>query len=604
MNKLFTKVAALSVGLAMAIGVGVALGGQKASKSVKAATTDEYVETSLAAGKEVVIVGKNTNYYAMGSLGGTTSAPAAISVTVIDGKMTSMTDLSDHIWVVSGDSTGWTFTKKNTSTWLYVYNNNNGVRVGTNTAKTFTISSEGYLFHLGQSRYVGIYNSADWRSYTSINNNIKDQTFSFWELDSGETRYEVIDRVDYGTLSVSSVAEGATLSCKITPDTGYLLPESLDYVYMAGSPVEYTYENGVVTVENVQGNITIQGTCTPVPVERIQALYSKGAGEYVDTYGYYVGFLEGTGPVIMDGEYGIVIFNKTADVSSYTANETILHVTGSISIYKGLYEIGSASMSAATSVPEDNVPATPVVYAAQGGETPDYASRLTTVTGTPTVTSGDITKDAGTDKNDITMSFDLGGGKSVQVFYKVAAQTASTDAYAALQTAVEGEAEITIKGFTGWYEDFQVQMNGYVPAAEDYTAEDFAQELLDLTDAVCEGYEEGDNNHDALVAIWSTLAGADKYPSLPSEEKTILAEAERDEHGSTIEQAMARYDFLTGKYNLNNFINGRTPVAARGNFDFSNEANSNTTMIIIVAIAAVSAISLAALLVIKKRKHN
>ena len=46
MNKLFTKVAALSVGLAMAIGVGVAIGGQKAPLRTKADTTTGSVTAS------------------------------------------------------------------------------------------------------------------------------------------------------------------------------------------------------------------------------------------------------------------------------------------------------------------------------------------------------------------------------------------------------------------------------------------------------------------------------------------------------------------------------------------------------------------------------
>ena len=31
-----------------------------------------------------------------------------------------------------------------------------------------------------QNRYLGVYNKADWRAYTSVNNNIKDQTFTFF----------------------------------------------------------------------------------------------------------------------------------------------------------------------------------------------------------------------------------------------------------------------------------------------------------------------------------------------------------------------------------------------------------------------------------------
>lgn len=195
------------------------------------------------------------------------------------------------------------------------------------------------------------------------------------------------------------------------------------------------------------------------------------------------------------------------------------------------------------------------------------------------------------------------GTKTVQVFYKKAAQTADADAFAAIKAAVADSEEITIKGFTGWYDGFQVQMNGYVAPAESYTAEDFAQDLLDQTDAVCAGWEEGDNNHDALEAIWSDLASNDKYPSLPSEQKTILANANRDESGTVVEQAMARYDFLTGKYNLSNFINGRTPIVPAGAYA-NLTLESNPTIFIVIAIATASTLAFSLLLVFKKKKHN
>ena len=330
----------------------------------------------------------------------------------------------------------------------------------------------------------------------------------------------------------------------------------------------------------------------------IQVLYTKSASDSVDVYGYYVGFLDGTGPVIMDGAYGIVIYNKTADVSGYTAGTTILHVTGSISIYKGLYEIGSATMSIASGTYD--APEEPVVYATNGSETAEYASRLTTVTGTPSLVSGSFDSAAGT--ADITLSFNVSGA-TVQVFYKSAAQTADSDAFTAIKTAVTNGTEITIKGFTGWFNGFQVQMNGYVPAVDSYTAEDFAQDLLDQTDAVCEGYNGVDNNHDTLVAIWSNLASNDKYPSLPSAQKEILAEADRDESGTVVEQAMARYDYLTGKYNLSNFINGRTPVAfAPNSVAYRDPANNNSSTIVIVVVALTSITSIGVLLVIKRKR--
>lgn len=383
---------------------------------------------------------------------------------------------------------------------------------------------------------------------------------------------------------------------------------SYGYSYDASSEVTWTYSPAspavsvtsvvaTATLGSVSGNSSAQSV-TVAKTNPIQVLYTQSSGASVDVYGYYVGFLDGTGPVIMDGAYGIVIYDKSADVSGYTANETILHVTGSISLYKGLYEIGSASISVASG--SYNAPETPVVYSTNGSETADYASRLTTVTGTPTLVSGSFDSDAGT--ADITMNFAV-GVKTVQVFYKKAAQTADADAFAAIKAAVADSSEITIKGFTGWYNGFQVQMNGYVPAVETYTAEDFAQDLLDQTDAVCEDYNGTDNNHDAIEAIWSNLASNDKYPSLPSAQKTILAEAERDESGTVVERAMARYDYLTGKYSLSNFINGRTPVSFAGsNYIIPGRAATNSSTIIIVVVALTSITSIGVLLVIKRKR--
>lgn len=351
------------------------------------------------------------------------------------------------------------------------------------------------------------------------------------------------------------------------------------------------------TYNAVSGNSSAQAVSV-TKTNPIQVLYTKASGASVDVYGYYVGFLDGTGPVIMDGEYGIVIYNKTADVSGYTEKETILHVTGSISIYKGLYEIGSASISVASGTYD--APSAPVVYATAGGETADYASRLTTVTGTPSLVSGSFDDAAGT--NDIKLSFNIGLSSPIQVFYKKAAQTADATAFADIKAAVANSEEITIKGFTGWYDGFQVQMNGVVEAKEDYTAEDFAEDLLAQTDAVCKDWEEGVNNHDAIEAIWSDLASDDKYPSLPADQKAILASAARNPSGTTVEQAMARYDFLTGKYKLSNFINGRTPVGMNNYVTPITEGDNNTAIIVIVSISAISVLSIAVLLTLKKRK--
>lgn len=151
----------------------------------------DWVETALtdiSTGDVFVIVGNNGNNYALSNDNGTGGAPSAVGVTVSDGKITSK--VNDNIkWNVTGDATnGYTFFPNGTTeTWLYCTNTNNGVRVGTNDSKTFTVSTEGYLVHSGTSRYVGVYDSSDWRCYTSINKNIENQTFTFYKYDDGTT---------------------------------------------------------------------------------------------------------------------------------------------------------------------------------------------------------------------------------------------------------------------------------------------------------------------------------------------------------------------------------------------------------------------------------
>ncbi len=381
---------------------------------------------------------------------------------------------------------------------------------------------------------------------------------------------------------------------------------SASWNYSPESPAtSVTSVVATATYNDVSGSSTAQSV-TVTRTNPIQAIYTKSSGASVDVYGYYVGFLDGTGPVIMDGDYGIVIYNKSADVSDYTVNETILHVTGSVSIYKGLYEIGSATISVASGTFDH--PDTPVIYSTTGNETADYASRLTTVTGTATLTSGSFDDAAGT--NDIKLSFTV-GTKTVQVFYKKAAQTADADAFAAIKDAVANSTEITIKGFTGWYDGFQVQMNGVVEAAESYTAEEFAQYLLDETDAVCEGYTEGDNNHDALVNVWNKLQNPTdpdqkSYPFLPAAEKTVLGEADADEEGSTIEQAIARYEHICSAYGLAQFIEGRAEIPVKGSYapSYVSTLDSSSSITIIVIVAVASMTLLGVTLVLRKRKHQ
>ena len=135
---------------------------------------------------DVVVITMTTSdgtTYAMSNDKGTGSAPTAVKVTVEGDTLNG--DIDDNIkWNISKNGNNLTiYPNGTTAKWLYCTNDNNGVRVGTNANKVFTIdSASGDLKHTGTSRYLGVYNSADWRCYSPIHNNIANQTLGFYVL--------------------------------------------------------------------------------------------------------------------------------------------------------------------------------------------------------------------------------------------------------------------------------------------------------------------------------------------------------------------------------------------------------------------------------------
>ena len=215
MNNLFKKIATALVGMAMAIGVSVAVG-----KSVQVAKADYYGQTALSAlatGDVGVLVGNNGSNYAMGNTGGTSNAPSAVAVTIADGKLTS-TVTASILWEVTNNNGSLQFKVPGSSNYLYSTNSNNGLRVGTNANNVFVLDSN-YLKNSATSRYVGVYNSADWRCYTSINSNIENQTFAFYKLveESGGDPIPVTGvTLDKESFNIE-VNEELTLSASVVP---------------------------------------------------------------------------------------------------------------------------------------------------------------------------------------------------------------------------------------------------------------------------------------------------------------------------------------------------------------------------------------------------
>ena len=138
------------------------------------------------------------------------------------------------------------------------------------------------------------------------------------------------------------------------------------------------------------------------------------------------------------------------------------------------------------------------------------------------------------------------------------------------------------------------------------SAMSIAFELLAETDSVCADYDGVTDNKEALETIWETLSSASWYGALAGDEQLVLQEADASESGTTIQKAMARYDYLVGKYKLDNFISGRTPVAFANQpiQPSNNSVNTNFALVSVIIVAVVSVSAIGVLLVVKKRKNH
>ena len=193
---------------------------------------------------EVLYVAKvGEKYYAMSSDGaGSKGQPSAVEVSVVDNKIT--TDATNVQWNVAklnDNIETLTFYSVGQSKWLYCISDNNGLRLGTvaqaSESNTFKVAN-GYLCNNKQTRYIGVYNQQDWRSYTGTSTNINDQTFGFYVKHSTLPIITVAPAThDFGLVEVNQSAsvtltimsENVTaLNASITNTTDYSISAITD----------------------------------------------------------------------------------------------------------------------------------------------------------------------------------------------------------------------------------------------------------------------------------------------------------------------------------------------------------------------------------------
>ena len=269
MNKLFTKIAALVLGMTMAVGVGVAVGSNKETARVDAADpTISFTEvgaglssTSGSGTTSVTATGTSTSYtfnyggakkqgsaalLAKGSSGGTSFFS---NKTAMPGNIKSLT-----LYINSGASGSTTYhcAFKTTECTSRYISGSTAVNIAGGNNHTYTCS-------VSNAKYFCI----------ALGNNNNGQVLGFDIVyESAAKTYTVGGTITNGELSsTASVAQNSPLDINLVPSEHHHFPTSLTSVTMggntlvAGTGYTYTAATGRIQISAVTGDVVINATC-------------------------------------------------------------------------------------------------------------------------------------------------------------------------------------------------------------------------------------------------------------------------------------------------------------------------------------------------------
>ncbi len=276
--------------------------------------------------------------YALTSANGTGSAPTAVAVTIENDAITG--NIADELqWNFRAVDGGYKINPINdTLVFLYTTSSNNGVRVGANSNNVWELNiTDNANYHgfknVATSRYIGVYNNQDWRTYTTIHNNIKNTQMEIFVLGEApvHTYYNVnvASSIANGEVSVSpTTAEaGSTISVTATPASGYELA-TLTYIYGSTS---YNINMETMQFTMPAGDVTVNATFTEL-AHVATPTFTPAAGSYISvqtvtiacaTEGatvYYT--LDGTDPTTESEVYAEAFtVSETTTVKAYAVKE-------------------------------------------------------------------------------------------------------------------------------------------------------------------------------------------------------------------------------------------------------------------------------------------
>lgn len=132
---------------------------------------------------------KDKTTWVLPSDGTAQKAASAITGTVSGDTLTTTSESQFGWKVIKSTDTFQLASASDNTKYLYSTDKNNGIRQGKGESRDWKVdATSGYLFNVAQKRYVGVYNQQDWRSYTTLHDNIAGQTLNFYKLDTVPAR--------------------------------------------------------------------------------------------------------------------------------------------------------------------------------------------------------------------------------------------------------------------------------------------------------------------------------------------------------------------------------------------------------------------------------
>lgn len=334
----------------------------------------QLVDLSDITASDIVVIYDTTSERAMSNNNGTSAAPSAVAVASTNSATELVyADVTDDLkWNIVSTSDGYViYPNGTTDTWLYCTAVNNGVRVGTNANKYFTTASTDnrvYLQHIGTSRYLGVYQSQDWRCYGSMGGNIASQNTKFYRYvaNAGEQVEAPVISPNGGSDLIE--AQTVTLSCETEDASIYYTldgsnPTAESTLYSAPFQVSETTTVKAIAIKEGLSNSSVASATFSfrVAASSIADLYTKTGLD--GSTQIYVNFpltvtapTKGKNTFVQDGQggYSLIYFNNN---TVYAAGDVIpAGWYAKATTYQGLNEI----------VPLEATPA------ASGSATVDY----------------------------------------------------------------------------------------------------------------------------------------------------------------------------------------------------------------------------------------